>query len=433
MLGVIILVLVLGVEVGVMIGCLKTSSYQKKLRNKVNIGLFLFLVLLVPIGIIHWSFRWYLLFLFLFLRALVGTWYFVRKSRKNEAIFKKKYVIMLSIRSILLLLLVAFPMMLFPQFRVITATGSKDVKTVSYTLTDLDRMETYTDIGENRKITIQFWYPESTKEKYPLLIFSHGAFGFRGSNASTYEELASNGYVVCSIDHTYHSFFTKQTDGKVVIVNTDFLSDAVAVQNNTLDEQETYELLQEWLKIRMADVNLTMKEITKNVESGEADEVYTLINLDKIGLFGHSMGGATAAKLGRERSDIDAVIVIDGTMFGEDVGFEDGKAMITKEPYPIPILNMYNEEHYRDALAYAESYENIIATENAVDARQIVVNGSGHLNFTDLPMFSPALAGLLGTGKVDSRYCIETMNRIILDYFNYYLKDAEELNLKTTY
>jgi hypothetical protein len=97
------------------------------------------------------------------------------------------------------------------------------------------------------------------------------------------------------------------------------------------------------------------------------------------------------------------------------------------------MLNIYNEEHYNEALQGKETYDNMVATANAVDARQVVVAGSGHLNFTDLPMFSPFLASLLGTGEVDSRYCIETMNQIVLDYFNYYLKDAKELNLQEEY
>jgi hypothetical protein len=62
-----------------------------------------------------------------------------------------------------------------------------------------------------------------------------------------------------------------------------------------------------------------------------------------------------------------------------------------------------------------------------------VIRGSGHLNFTDLPLFSPALARMLGTGDADSRYCIETMNRILLDFFNYTLKDAGTLSLQAEY
>lgn len=45
-----------------------------------------------------------------------------------------------------------------------------------------------------------------------------------------------------------------------------------------------------------------------------------MVDEDKIGLMGHSMGGASSVQLGRERDDIDAVIDLEGTMAGEYVG-----------------------------------------------------------------------------------------------------------------
>lgn len=433
MLGVIMLIVLLGVEVGLLIYSLRTKSYQKQTKSIVRIATFGFFVLLALIGVIHWGFQWNMLFLILFIKTLMAIWYLIGKKKRKEKIFKKKYVIISSINNALLVTFLMFPAIIFPQFKPLEKTGDYEVKTVSYTLTDTTRVETFSEKQENRKVTVQFWYPENNSEQYPLLVFSHGAFGFRGSNASTYENLASNGYVVCSIDHTYHSFFTKQTDGQVVIANMDFINNAMAAQNDVFDAQTTYDMSKEWLTLRLGDVNFVLDDIKNNTLSADAEEVYQLINTDKIGVFGHSLGGATSAEIGRQREDIDAVIVIDGTMFGEEVGFENGKAIMNSNPYPVPMLNIYNEEHYNEALQGKETYDNMVATANAVDARQVVVAGSGHLNFTDLPMFSPFLASLLGTGEVDSRYCIETMNQIVLDYFNYYLKDAKELNLQEEY
>ena len=71
-------------------------------------------------------------------------------------------------------------------------------------------MEEFTDKGRNRFVNVEFWYPKKADEKYPLLVFSHGAYGIKASNTSTYTELASHGYVVVSIDHPYHSFYTRQ-------------------------------------------------------------------------------------------------------------------------------------------------------------------------------------------------------------------------------
>lgn len=433
MLGIVVFIILLLMEVGFMVYSLISKAYQKDKKSVLNISLFVLMILLCLFGVIRLSFRWYILFIILIIKSAMGIWHFLSKKDKKEKIFKKRYVILKGINNAILVTFAILPAIIFPQFNPIKPTGEYEVKTISYTLTDPVRKETFAEQSENRKVTIQFWYPEDATETYPLVVFSHGSFGFRGSNASTVEELASNGYVVCSIDHTYHAFFTKETNGKIVIVNNGFLNDAIAATNGDFDAQTTYNKTQEWLQIRLGDMNLVLNDILDKAGKPNSDEVYRLINTDKIGLFGHSLGGATAAELGRERTDIDAAIVVDGTMLGEEVGFENGKEILNDSPYPIPLLNIYNESHYKDAVENADTYVNMVATANAVDARQVVIYGAGHLNFTDLPLFSPFLAGLLGTGEVDRRYCIETMNQIILNYFNYYLKYAKALNINHEY
>lgn len=432
MLGIIVLILLLGSEIGFMVYRLRTKEYHEDQKKMLSIGFLTLLTLVTLLSIVEFGFRWNMLFFVLFIKAVYGVWYLVRGKYKNPKLFRKKYVIMSSINNCFLFFFALIPAMLFPQFEPITITGDKPVNTVSYTITDQDRTDPYSN-ENHRNITIQFWFPENQNKTYPLLIFSHGAFGFRGSNASTFENLASNGYVVCSIDHTYHSFFTKHSDGKIVIADMNFINDAIGATNGDFDAKNTYDMSKKWLQLRVDDMNFVLEDILTKVGATNEGRVYELINTDKIGVFGHSLGGATSAEIGRRRSDIDAVVVIDGTMFGEAVAFENGAAILNKDPYPVPILNLYNEEHYQDAMKEKESYPNVVAEANAMDGRHILVEGSGHLNFTDLPMFSPFFARMLGTGDVNRRYCIETMNQVVLDYFDYYLKDSEELRLQEIY
>lgn len=434
MLGLIVLFGVLVIEIGFMFYCLKTKTEQSKLKHVIRLGEFAIISLLAIFGVIQLSFRWYMIFIIFFVQAIIATIFLIKKTESNK-VFRKKKMVLVSINRSIILIIAIIPSILFPQYDDIKPTGNHIVATKSYTLTDDKRVESYSNNGEKRNVTIQFWYPDTNFEnnKYPLIIFSHGSFGFRGSNYSTFMELASNGYVVCSIDHTYHSFFTEQTDGRKVIVNNTFINDAIAAQNGDYDDKKTYELTHEWLKLRTDDMNFVLDTILENSHKEDMDYVYKIIDIEKIGLTGHSLGGATAAELGRKRKDIDAVIVIDGTMIGEGVDFVNGKAVLNSEIYTCPILNIYNEEHYNEALLNSSNYANMVASKNAVDSHDIVFNNSGHLNFTDLPLFSPFLANMLGTGNTDKVYCIETMNNVILDYFNYYLKDGNELNILNEY
>lgn len=433
MLGMIVLLIMMMMEIGFATYCVVTKSYQKRVRATMNLGVFALFCVLSMIGVLSWGFRWFMLGVILLIRAIWAVLYFVKQNNQKVMLFRPKYVILSTVRNVFFLGFAILPAVMFPQFKPVETTGTYEVKTVSYTLEDTSRRETFSDQEENRKVTIQFWYPATEDKTFPLTVFSHGSFGFRGSNASTFEELASNGYVVCSIDHTYHAFFTKQTDGKMIIVNQDFINDAIAATNGDYDEQKTYELTRQWLTLRTQDMNFVLDEILAQVDQASSDEVYHRIDKEKIGLFGHSLGGATAAKLGRDRGDVDAVIVVDGTMLGEEIGFADGKAVLDETPYPVPLLNLYNEEHYADANQQGMDYANTYASAHAIDARDIVIRGAGHLNFTDLPLFSPTLAAMLGTGEVDSRYCVETMNHIILTYFNHYLKGVKDIELSTQY
>lgn len=391
-------------------------------KSKLRISIFIIFLILVISPVIDWGFQWYMLGLVLFIQAVISSISLIRN--KYNPIFNKRKIIFSSINYIFLITIAVISTIIFPQYEPLKTTGNHLIKTVNYTLTDESRQEFFTEENDNRKVSMQFWYP-ADEGKYPLVVFSHGAFGYRLSNYSTYAELASNGYVVCSIDHTYHAFMTIEEDGNKVIANMDFINDAINATNGVISDEEVYKLQQDWMTLRSDDMNFVLNHIVNKASQPDNEQVYQNIDLEHIGVMGHSMGGATAAKIGRMREDVDAIIVIDGTMFGEITGFEDGKNVITNIPYSKPIMNLYNESHYYDeAIKDLNNYPNSVAMKNAVDSYNVVVKGSGHMNFTDLPIVSPFLAGTLGTGNVDARYCIEKTNEIVLEFFDKYLKSS---------
>ncbi len=293
-------------------------------------------------------------------------------------------------------------------------------------------------------MTIKIWYPKE-KGSYPLVVFSHGAFGVLESNTSTCTELASNGYVAVSIAHPYHAAYVKDTNGKVTIGDMGFVNQVYGDNGEDTPggEERVYENSREWMKLRTDDENFVLDTILAKVQAGEG-EPFSLIDTDKIGLFGHSMGGTSSVALGRERSDIDAVIDMEGTMFSEYVDFVDGAYVYNEEPYPVPLLDINSREIYDQAVTLPEvagvDYVNFYTGEHTQEFHEVVINGISHMNYTDLALVSPLLARALcqgtsssGISTVDARTAIETINSIILNYFDYYLKDADELNLQSEY
>lgn len=432
--GIVILSIILIVEIAFLINALKTRSNQTAIRNIIWVSAFGTFILFSVIHVITWSFRYTLFALVLMVYSISGIIGLIRKKEDNKN-FTKVRIIRKAIGSALLLSIAIVPSILFPHYELIPASGDLNVTTVTYTYTDKNRIETYDESGEYRKLNVEFWYPENGMGSYPLIIFSHGMYGVKTSNESLFRELASNGYVVCSIDHTYHSFFTKDNDGKITIVSREYLNQ-YQIANETKDAKTVLPLIEEWMKIRTDDMNFVIDTILENVASNSAQAVYTQIDSSSIGISGHSMGGATALGVGRQRGGIQAVMSLEAPYFGDIIGAKGEKFIFTKDEYPIPVLNIYSDG------TWGILSENTTYTQNERflnDADSITYNvhikGAGHMTLTDLSLFSPILSNILqgGSVKVDARECLETINELALNYFDTYLKGTGSFNPQREY
>lgn len=344
----------------------------------------------------------------------------------------------------LFLALALVPALVFTGYEGLPTTGQYQVREAGAIMTDTSRAEAHETDGSSREVPVHFVYPDALGS-YPLVVFDHGAFGYWESNYSTYAELASHGYVVASIEDPYDSLFTHDTTGKLITVDPDFMQTVITMQDSdaSLEEQNATE--QDWLSVRVADMNFALDTIKTAAGSGKLDDTwYTpsdadragildalgMMDTSEIGLMGHSIGGAAAMDVARHRDDITAVIDLDGTMLGEQT-VEGGTYVYNQDPYPVPFLSMNNEAHgrqYQEGNPDGSEYVNQYVVEHAIDGRSLVFPGTGHMDFTDLPLLSPTLAGMLGTGTVDPHEFVPRMNSIIVGYFDYYLKGEGDLS-----
>lgn len=259
---------------------------------------------------IQWSFRWYVLAVILGIWAIPAGLSLIRNRVVDSQGYSPLRIVRGAISIWLVVLIAVVPLLVFPPVRLPAPTGTHKVETVTYTYTDTSRVETFAATSAHRKVTVAFWYPADASGKYPLVLFDHGAFGMKGSNTSTFQELARHGYIVGSIDHPYHSLYTKDTDGNSTMVNPAFLQEVQDVNAGLYEEQTAVEMEHKWLKRRTGDIQFVLDTMVKNAAG--SDKVYQHVDTGKIGLFGHSLGGAASVQLGRDRKEIDAVIHLDG-------------------------------------------------------------------------------------------------------------------------
>ena len=425
----------------------KTWSFRRLIVD-LGQGVLYAIALLLP-GI-DTSFRFTGLIILLVIRILfAGLSVLINKNKRAAKKLSGKIASL--ILSILLISGAMVPSFVFTDYEGLPVHGPYGIKQSNAILVDKNRIEEFETDGSFREVPVYFFYPENAGEgeKFPLVVFSHGAFGYYQSNASTYLELASRGYVVVSLDHPYHSFFTKDTNGKTITVDPDFIN-SVMNANGYEDEEQIYEESVKWMTLRVNDMNFALDELKKGADEKDTSaywfaddsskngtlEALDLIDTDKIGVMGHSMGGATAVEIGKERDDIDAVIDIDGTMLGSIIGAENGKYIIEDVEYHVPLFELKNADSYYELIEIEKTdypYPNFTIRDNADIYYGTYFEGSLHMDYTDLPLFSPFLGKLLGSGNVDNAYMMEQVNLLAVSFFDCYLKGEGQFSVNESY
>jgi dienelactone hydrolase len=400
-------------------------------------------VLFTLLAILRWGIRWHGLAILLFIWGVLGAWTLIKKKVDTNE-FKTRSVIRRAIRTVVLIFLVIIPAFIFPQYRLPKVTGGYKVATINHTYTDKSRLDTYSKTGGNRTVNVEFWYPKDAGGKYPLVVFDHGSDAMKISNTSTFINLASNGYVVCSIDHPHQSLFTIDDKRHLTIVDQATLMEIVDANAGKYDEATEVKLEQKWMLGRTVDINFVLDTILTLAKESGTDDVYQLIDTGEIGLMGHSLGGAASAQVARERNDISAVVNLDADLLGEYVDYAGGKRVLNATVYPVPILTIFADDMVRliDAIPDANT---VVAVKHvgatAPNAYEVHIKGTDHQSLTDLPLVSPFLVYIItstvkkaGGGELaDKNYVIDQMNDLVLGFFNYYLKSEGNFTPAKTY
>ncbi|MHB8107702.1 MAG: alpha/beta hydrolase family protein [Candidatus Cryosericum sp.] len=436
--GTLIFMTAVVVEIVFGVFCIVTRSYQTRARSVVRIAAFACFVLFAVLPIIRWSLRYYAVFALLFLLAVQGSVALIRKTDEKRA-YKAPRVVLKAIGMTVLIFAVTLPAIIFPQHKTIATTGEYWIATAAYTYTDANRVETFNDTGAKRKLSVEFWYPEnygaSAIGTCPLIVFSHGSMGTKSSNLSLYGELASHGYVVVAIDHTYQCLYSTDENGHTTLIDMGFLKELQA-EDPKSDIKQSHEYYQKWMEIRTGDINFVIDYILAEAKQGDADAVYKLIDAEKVGMMGHSLGGSAALGIGRMRGDVTAVIALEAPFMCDMTGVKNDEFVWNDETYPIPVLNVYSDaswSHLGNWPQYAENYRLLAGT--SATAFNVHISGVGHLTLTDLALTSPFLTRVLNGQKstADAQHCLETINKVCLAYFDCFLKGEGVFTPSGTY
>ena len=223
--------------------------------------------------------------------------------------------------------------------------------------------------------------PEGRQRALPLVVLSPGFTNSRSTLTALAEDLASHGYVVAGIDHTYESFATAFPDGRVTTCL------ARQARQRGLGSQEKV------AAGRAADVSFVLGELTGTHRAWPGA---ALIDPSRIAMAGHSAGGAAAIAAMLADSRLRAGIDMDGATV----------APIPDEGLSRPFLFLGKQSNYTPgsggAVTTWERDWKLLTSWK----RWLLVTGAIHASFTDLGLLADQIgidtgAGLSGARSLD--------------------------------
>jgi dienelactone hydrolase len=223
--------------------------------------------------------------------------------------------------------------------------------------------------------------PEGTQRSLPLVVLSPGFTNSRSALTALAEDLASHGYAVAGIDHTYESFATAFPDGRV----TTCLARQARRRGSGSQEKVAAG--------RAADVSFVLGVLTG---AQPAWPGAGLIDPSTMGMAGHSAGGAAAIAAMLADSRIRAGIDMDGAT----------AAPIPDHGLARPFMFLGKQSNYTPGsggavTTWERDWELLTGWK-----RWLLVAGAVHASFTDLALLADQSgidtgAGLSGARSLD--------------------------------
>jgi dienelactone hydrolase len=259
--------------------------------------------------------------------------------------------------------------------------------------------------------------------RFPVVLYSPGAGDPRDWNVTLVEDLASRGFVVVTIDHTGEAPAVRFPDGHVVGNGPLMAAWAQSYENGT-----TLAFFTKLMDTRMADTKLVLDRLTSlpvRLTDG--------MDLNRIGVFGHSAGGFTAANMMYADPRVKAGINMDGTL--EYTVIPDGTNLseVALHGLDRPFLLMGSSSAAGGSDIHREPSWTAFWQHQRGWKADITLNDSVHASFTDAEALLPQLAGRVpaatlaaAVGTVDPHRAVAADRALVTSFFDRFLKGHDD-------
>lgn len=270
--------------------------------------------------------------------------------------------------------------------------------------------------------------PPRTGDPLPVLLFSLGYTAIGSSYTALLEDLASHGYAVFSVIHPYESMATTLDDGRVVTMldgqqqlrkSIRSVFDEWAKEGDTMtsvtrarDEAEALSIIRGYLGTvpittavvtRWVDDTVLVLDRLPTLASGPAARLAARLDLARVGAFGHSMGGVTAADFCARDRRCRAGLNLDGIpQYGSLVDRQSSR----------PFLMVYSGREGRLGAS------DVVYRRATRPYLRVDVADTLHLDFSDMVLWGGPLAGRPIFGKLPGPRAVAVTRQIVREFFD---------------
>jgi glyoxylase-like metal-dependent hydrolase (beta-lactamase superfamily II)/dienelactone hydrolase len=249
--------------------------------------------------------------------------------------------------------------------------------------------------------------------RYPVILFSHGLGTLSQTYTSFLENLASHGYVVVGVDHSYYSAAYTLPDGR-------------SVRNLSRPEDRQRDVV-----AQAADLSFVVNVLERlsHPSASPAGRLAGRLDLSRLGVFGHSRGGFAAPHACRRDSRFKACANLDGysmTPAVMDSGITQPFMMVEEiAPWDPPatdsqLVQLRWTRAQADSSTVADSSRREATFARMTGGAYLVVSpGAVHNSFSDFGVIVPQRFPL---ARQDFRRTIEITNAYLLAFFDTHLR-----------
>lgn len=252
------------------------------------------------------------------------------------------------------------------------------------------------------------------QRSYPVVIMRAGGGALTTDFTTLAEDLASHGYIVVGFDAPYRT-------SVVVFPGKPAVTRPPAYDPENLPDDQAERLINRLLPMWTSDTRFAVSQLEQLNAADPSGKFTGRLDMQRLGMFGHSFGGATTLQFCHDDPRCKAGIDIDGAPYGSVV--QEG----LKQPFMFILSDHRRETSDTGSKQIRAHIESIY--DRLPNGRLLIsIRGANHFSFSDQMLLKSHYVietlRMLGIGSLEGRRGLAITAECVHTFFDVYLKDA---------